>query len=74
LPKWRKVDLIDFAMATGSHDLDRERIDRAARCGEQREVDALFADVELPRQPEPAVPFATPASPKKYSQPATPRL
>jgi LysR family transcriptional regulator, cys regulon transcriptional activator len=26
--------------------LDRDRIDRAARCGEQSEVDALFADVE----------------------------
>jgi LysR family transcriptional regulator, cys regulon transcriptional activator len=26
--------------------LDRDRIDRAARCSEQSEVDALFADVE----------------------------
>lgn len=33
--------------------LDRERVDRAARCREQIEVDALFADVELPRRPEP---------------------
>src|SRR5262249_1202459 len=32
--------------------LDRDRVDRAARCREQGEVEALFADVELPGKPE----------------------
>jgi LysR family transcriptional regulator, cys regulon transcriptional activator len=36
--------------------LDRETVDRAAHCREQSEVEALFADIELPRRPAPDVP------------------
>jgi LysR family cys regulon transcriptional activator len=36
--------------------LERELVDRAARCTLQSEVDSLFADITLPRRPEPGGP------------------
>jgi hypothetical protein len=32
--------------------LERDVVDRAARCSAQSEVDSLFADTTLPRLPE----------------------
>jgi LysR family cys regulon transcriptional activator len=38
--------------------LERELVDQAARCTLQSEVDSLFADITLPRRPEPRMPAA----------------
>jgi LysR family cys regulon transcriptional activator len=54
--------------------LDRETVDRAARCGEQSEVDALFADMELPWQPAPTGPAMTIPAPRMADQSAILRL
>jgi LysR family transcriptional regulator, cys regulon transcriptional activator len=37
--------------------LERDVVDRAARCGVQSEVESLFADVRLPRRPELSIPL-----------------
>jgi LysR family cys regulon transcriptional activator len=54
--------------------LDRERVDRAARCREQSEVEALFADVELPRRLEPSPATIPPKVPVSHADPAILRL
>jgi LysR family transcriptional regulator, cys regulon transcriptional activator len=41
--------------------LQRDLVDRAARCAEHSEVESLFADVRLPRRPELIAPSAVPA-------------
>jgi LysR family transcriptional regulator, cys regulon transcriptional activator len=38
--------------------LDRRTVDRAAGCGLQSEIEAMFAGIKLPRRPEPRVPLA----------------
>jgi LysR family cys regulon transcriptional activator len=35
--------------------LDRDTVDRAARCAQRSEVEALFADIELPHRTAPAI-------------------
>jgi LysR family cys regulon transcriptional activator len=39
--------------------LERAVVDRAARCSAQSEVDSLFADITLPRRPEPSIAFVS---------------
>jgi LysR family cys regulon transcriptional activator len=46
--------------------LERDLVDRAARCREQGEIDSLFADFTLPRRPELNLPSAA-ATPAKWA-------
>jgi LysR family cys regulon transcriptional activator len=50
--------------------LDRRTVDRAANCRLQSEVDALFADVRLPRRPAPSARYgaAEPSAAARSSQ------
>jgi LysR family cys regulon transcriptional activator len=54
--------------------LDRDRVDRAARCSDQNEVDSLFADIDLPRHPDLIVPSATILPPTGLKSAAIVRL
>ena len=65
--------MYDFLARVAPH-LDRDRVDRAARCREPSEVDALFADIELPGKPQASVPPAVTLSLKGHSDPALIRL
>jgi LysR family cys regulon transcriptional activator len=44
--------LYDFISLVGPH-LERPVVDRAASCHVQNDVDAMFADIKLPRRPKP---------------------
>jgi LysR family cys regulon transcriptional activator len=54
--------------------LDRKTVDRAARCSDQSEIDALFAGLELPRRPEPTVAATTTLSSQGSTRTANVRL
>jgi LysR family cys regulon transcriptional activator len=50
--------MYDLVALVAPH-LEREVVDRAARCSTQSEVDSLFADLTLPRRPEPGIPLVS---------------